>query len=126
MNKKGNFLYKFEIFIVLVIFLVIIISPIFIMNDIGASTGQHTGIITAVEFNNNILWDANLVYFKTNTAATQEDVYCVNDNAVKEQLIDFSKNHDEVTVYYHNNIIMWKWDCNGGWSIIYKVEKNRP
>lgn len=92
----------------------------------GATQGEHTGIVTAVEYNSNLIWGSNLVYFKTSTTSGQEDRYCVSDGSVKQQLIDFSKNHQEVTVYYHNNFIMWKWDCNGGESIIYNVEKASP
>jgi len=71
----------------------------------------------------NLIWGSNLVYFKTSITSGQEDRYCVNDEAVKQQLVEFSRNHEEVTVYYSNDVIMWKWDCNGGDSIIYKVEK---
>jgi hypothetical protein len=92
----------------------------------GASQGEHTGIVTAVEYNSHLTWGSNLVYFKTSTTSGQEDRYCVNDEAVKQQLIQFSKSHQEVTLYYSNDMIMWKWDCNGGDSIIYKVEKASP
>lgn len=92
----------------------------------GATEGEHTGIVTAVEYNSHLIWGSNLVYFKTSITTGQEDRYCVNDVSVKQLLIDYSKKHEEVTVYYHNDKIMWKWDCNGGDSIIYKVEKVNP
>ena len=89
---------------------------------LGSSIGIHTGVVTAVEYNSNILWGANIVYFKTTRESSQEDRYCVNDNNVKNQLIEASKNKKEVTAYFKNDFIMWKWDCNGGETIIYKVE----
>ena len=88
----------------------------------GASIGSHTGVVTAVEYNSNLIWGANIVYFKTVRESSQEDRYCVNDENVKNQLIEAQKNKKEVTIYFKNNFIMWKWDCNGGESIIYKVE----
>lgn len=91
--------------------------------NIGASTGQHTGVITAVEHNNNIIFDANLVYFKSSEESTQEDIYCVNDYDVLTQLREFSKTKEIVTIYFQNDFFFWRWDCNGGISIINNVEK---
>ena len=90
---------------------------------IGASVGVHTGVVTAVEYNSNIIWGANIVYFKTVRESSQEDRYCVNDQTVKEQLIEAQKQKKEVTIYFKNNYVMWKWQCNGGETIIYKVEE---
>ena len=89
---------------------------------LGAVIGSHTGVVTAVEYTSNIIWGANLVYFKTVRESSQEDVYCVNDENVKNQLFEAQKNKKEVTIYFKNDFIMWKWQCNGGGSIIYKVE----
>ena len=86
----------------------------------GATEGQHTGIVTAVEYNSNLIWGSNLVYFKS--FGSGEDVYCVNDELVEQQLIYYSKTHQEITIHYHNNRIMWKWVCNGGETIIYKID----
>jgi hypothetical protein len=91
---------------------------------IGSSNGQETGTIVAVEYNSNLVWSANLVYVKTSARSSQEDVYCVNDESIKQKVKSFSQTHEPVTVYYKNNYIMWKWQCNGGSSIIYNVEKS--
>lgn len=88
----------------------------------GATAGGHTGVVTAVEYNSNIIWGANIVYFKTVRESSQEDRYCVNDENVKNQLIEAQINKREVTIYFKNDFIMWKWNCNGGETIIYKVE----
>ncbi len=88
----------------------------------GATSGTHTGVVTAVEYNSNLIWDANLVYFKTVRESSQEDVYCVNDEKLKTKLIEYQKNKSEVTIYFENDFIMWKSDCNGGLSVIKAVE----
>ncbi len=89
---------------------------------LGASDGLHTGVVTAVEYNSNLIFGANIVYFKTVRESSQEDRYCVNDEGVRNQLIEAQKDKREVTIYFQNNFIMWKWQCNGGETIIYKVE----
>lgn len=78
--------------------------------------------MTAVEYNSNLIWGLNIVYFQTIRASSQEDKYCVNDENVKNQLIKLQKDKKEITIYYKNNFALWKWECNGGESIIYKAE----
>jgi hypothetical protein len=122
-NKKGSEFSLVAIF--LVVFALIIFGFLsFFVRNIGSSTGQHTGIITAVEHNNNLVWDANLVYFKSSDESTQEDIYCVNDLEVMDELEQYAKNKDIVTIYFHNDFIFWAWDCNGGISIIYEVKES--
>lgn len=93
-----------------------------VLNNIGASEGTHTGFVTAVEFNNNILWDATLVYFKTDKESTQEDIYCVNDLLLKKQLEDYEKMSRRITIHYENPFWFWRKLCNGGESIIIGIE----
>ena len=104
------------------IFFIGLVLFYFFLNGIGSTSGMHTGVVTAVEYNSNIIWDANLVYFKTNTESSQEDVYCVNDPNVKSQLQQDANSKKIVTIYYKNNFLFWKWDCNGGSTIIYNVK----
>ena len=89
----------------------------------GGHDGSHAGIVTAVEYNSNILWPATLVYVKTGLKSRNETIYCVNDELLKKRLIELSKIGEFATIYYSNNPAMWKWECNGGKSIIYKVEE---
>ncbi len=89
---------------------------------IGASQGSHTGVVTAVERNSNLIWGSTIVYVKTLRDSSQEDRYCVNDQNLENQLVNLQKEKKEVTIYFKNEYFMWKWDCNGGESIIYKVE----
>jgi len=90
--------------------------------QIGSSNGIHTGLVTAVEYNSNIIWGSHIVYFQTIRASSYENKYCVTDENVKNKLIKAQKEKKEITIYYNNNFVMWKWQCNGGESIIYKVE----
>lgn len=113
---------KIITWVVLGILILMIVPNFLFPGQIGASRGTHTGVVTAVEYNSNIIWDANIVYFKTVRESSQEDKYCVNDENVKNQLIEAGKNKKEITIYFKNNYIMWKWQCNGGESIIYKIE----
>lgn len=100
----------------------LIISRSIFIGSIGSSAGTHTGIIIAVEHNSNLTWSSNLVYFNTERTFSQPDIYCVNDENVKNQLAEAQKGKKEVTIYYANDFIMWKWQCNGGETIIYKAE----
>jgi len=117
-NKKLTKLTKLIWLIMILFFAWMFLFP----GSLGATKGVHTGVVTAVEHNSNIIWGANIVYFKTVRESSQEDRYCVNDEAVMQQLIEAQKAKKEVTIYFQNNYIMWKWQCNGGETIIYKVE----
>lgn len=88
------------------------------LGGIGGATGQHVGFVTAVEDANNLVWDSTLVYFKSSTESTQEDVYCVNDQPTRELLETLQESGSRVKVNFHNNFLMWKSQCNGGISII--------
>jgi hypothetical protein len=96
-----------------------------LLQGIGSSNGEHTGYATAVEHNSNIVWASNIVYFKTDAMSSQEDRYCVNNQELKRQLEEYSRNKTHITVYFSNNYLMWKWNCNGGASIIYNATESR-
>ena len=114
MNKKGFLGLFIFLFWVLVVFLALVIS------GVGKTQGQHTGYITSVEYESNIIWPADLVYFKTDTQSSQEDKYCINKD-ILTQAKEFAKNRQLVTIEYSNDFFMWKWDCNGGSTIITKI-----
>jgi len=122
-NKKiPTFVIRGIMTIVGFFILIFFISILATVVTIGASNGIHTGFVTALEYNSNLIWEANLVYFKSERESSQEDTYCVNDEDVKKSLEKAQRDKKEVTIYYENNFFMWKWQCNGGLSIIYKVE----
>lgn len=123
MNKRGNIIDVIAFMIVCFIIgtLLFGILGLFIMGHIGASSGEHTGYVSSVEHNTNVIWPADLVYFKTSPQSTQEDVYCVNDINVKDQLAEASEQGKKITIHYANPFFTWKWICNGGQSVIYKI-----
>ena len=116
MNKKGVMAGIAAILIIL------LMASLIFIKYLGATSGFHNGVVTAVEYNSNILFSATLVYFKTDAQSTQEDIYCVNDNDVKAKLIEASNSRARVTISYANDFLMFVWDCNGGESIINDVE----
>lgn len=118
MNKRGGIISS----IVMIIIFIGLIFIAFCIRTIGTSTGFHNGVVTAVEHNSNILWDSDLVYFKSDAQSTQEDRYCVNDEDLKNKLLRASNANQRVTIKYSNDFLLWVWECNGGESIIYAVE----
>jgi hypothetical protein len=113
----------FSLFVFLFLVIIILPTTIIFLNGVGGSEGQHTGYITAVERNHNVLWDANIVYFKTSFESTQEDKYCVNDEVLKKELMNIAKNRQQVTISFKNPLLFWRSICNGGISVIVEVEK---
>ena len=91
-------------------------------NDLGGSNGEHTGYVTAIEFNDNLLWDSTLVYFKTDTESTQEDIYCVNDASLKAQLKELASTKSQITIHYKNPFFFKRSECNGGSSVIVGIK----
>lgn len=109
------------IFILIGVIFIIILIPVMIIVNIGGSRGEHTGLITAVESNDNILWDANLIYFKSSDETTQEEAYCINENLL-EKAKELSSKKQIVTISFKNDFWFMRWDCNGGISIVYNLK----
>ena len=90
----------------------------FFCNSIFEATdGEHTGLITAIEHNNNMIWDADLVYFKSSDETTQEEIYCIDKDLIKKAK-EASSSKQIVTITFHNDFYFKRRDCNGGISII--------
>lgn len=83
--------------------------------------GQHTGIITAVE-KNGLIWKTWRVYVKTSNQTSQEDVYCVKDQALVDQLKLASEQKKEVTIEFSVPFIVPNWDCKGETAIIHALK----
>ena len=122
MNKKGV-MSGVAMFIVTLVG-ILVWSLMYSIVGIGATQGNHFGYVTAVENNDNIWWDANLVYFKTDAESTQEDIYCVNDPIVKSQLELYANSKERVKLEYSNPFIFWRSECNGGSSVVRSVDKS--
>lgn len=108
----------------LVILTIIGIVVTVVLSSIGLNkpnSGQHTGIITAIE-QHGFIWRTTRAYVKTSAQSTQEDEYCVTDPTVIAQLQDDAANTREVTVYYSGGLFIWPWQCTGEGSIINAVK----
>jgi len=98
-----------------------ILSPFILINKIGATKGEHTGLITAVERNDNLLWDADLIYFKSSDESTQEDIYCIEEGLI-EKAKELGNKKQIVTISFENNFWFMRWNCNGGISIVKDIK----
>lgn len=104
------------------IFVLLIIASNLFIAFIGRADGQHQGFVTAVE-TTGVVFSVDSVYVKTDLATTQEDKYCVTDPAIRAQLDEAMKSKRPVTLKYHNDLIVFAWDCSAyASSIIVGVE----
>jgi hypothetical protein len=64
--------------------------------------GLHTGYITAIE-SRGYLFQNYVVYFKTDTSSSQEDIYCVshNNKDLFTKLREASKINSKITINFH-------------------------
>ena len=120
MNSEDIFMIGFFLCL-FIISIICLVGGIF-LNGVGGSAGEHTGIITAVEHNINLLWDADIIYFKSSDESTQEDIYCIDKGIIKLAK-QKSKNKEIVTIRFENNFWFWRADCNGGISIIKEIKR---
>jgi uncharacterized membrane protein len=122
-NQKWRFAMWFPKIIIAFIFIVIAGAVLLgtCVAEIGGTDGRHIGYITAIENADNLIFDSTIVYVKSNTASTQEDKYCVNDQKVKEDLEKAAASGERVTIHYKNDFFMMKWECNGASTIIVDV-----
>lgn len=93
-----------------------------LVSEFGGADGHHVGYVTAVEDQSNATWDSTVVYVKSNPESTQEDKYCVTSDKVRDALDLAARDRVPVVIHYRNDFIMWRWECNGGDSIIVGVE----
>lgn len=106
----------------LALFIIGLFVTIFFVSGFGFSNGTHTGYVTAVQ-ESGIIWKTKRAYIKTSTESTQEDTYCVKDDAVYQTLIEKSKTGERVSVTYSHPLIEWNWNCGREKDIISGVLK---
>lgn len=109
------------IFVVVLVF-VLIFFGIFFVANFGQSDGDHTGFITSVE-KSGIVWKTWSAYVKTDVQSSQEDRYCVTDEKVVKELVEYSKTRELVNIHYHSPMFIWNWQCHRGEVIIDQVDK---
>lgn len=111
MNKKG-YLDMFKIFKIM-FFIAVFLSGIILIIQMTlpikliktTENGAHTGVVTALE-TNGIIWKTDTVYFKTDAESTQEDVYCVIDKNLRQELINKQKSKEVITIRYEDYYII--------------------
>lgn len=100
-------------------------TPFVLGSGCGGARGEHVGYVTAIEEQKNVTWDSTVVYFKSDTESTQEDKYCVRDPLVRDALKAYAERRVPVVIRYENGLVMWRWECNGGDSIITGIHEIR-
>jgi len=89
-------------------------------NHLQGYDGSMSGVIIDVSNDDNT-WDATTVTIKSSTESSSYYTFCVNDEKTKETLVEFMGQNLPVIILYRNDLLMWRWECNGGESIIYDV-----
>lgn len=117
--KKGFTL--IELMVVLAILGMILIPTGLLITGFGSpNKGGHTGYVTAVEYEKGIFSrnDKFTAYFKTNTQSSQEDVYCVLDKKIIEELKEKQESGERITISYARGWFVRPWDCATSTSVI--------
>jgi len=84
--------------------------------------GSMKAHIIDVEDVDFVTWDNTMALVKSSPEASTSWNFCVGDEAVKKDLLRAMNERIPVTIYYYNDFIMWRWECNGGVSIITRVD----
>jgi len=114
--------------IAVVVFLIWLVMHGFSYTGIfSANEGEHTGIVTAADEDAVLFFGTNYnVYFKTSEYSTQEDRYCVEDEALFKELQGYARNRTVITIRYKNDWFVHRSICNGGVGIIREVKRDAP
>lgn len=99
--------------LIIIVGLIMAIVSFFTGWHVETSSGNHTGYITAVE-HNGLIWKKGRAYIKTETSSSQEESYCVMDEAVYNQLEQASKDKKQVTVHFKDYFIRGIVHCGEG------------
>lgn len=112
--------YIFGITITALIFFFLIALPWVVIDGWHVETGkgEHTGYVTAVE-RSGLIWKTGTAYIKTDISSSQEDIYCITDSAVYQELEIASKNQQKVTIKYLSYLASGIRHCNAEPAIIY-------
>lgn len=87
--------------IIVVIFIAFIIFLLFFIKYNTDVNGTHSGIVTAVE-QSGYFYQNYIVYFKTNSTSSQEDMYCIpqNQTDLANELRLAQESQKEITLHY--------------------------
>lgn len=105
----------------------LVLAAAIIMPGCGVLTdnAEHIGIVTAVE-HKGWPWRAWSVYVKTDKTSSQEDVYCVEDLRVVDELKDFAEKGERVKLVYHGELASAPWRCENEEAGNHFVDSVKP
>jgi hypothetical protein len=82
--------------------------------------GSTTGYVVAVEHQDNMIWDSDIVRIAVNNQVYD---FCVTNPGVKADFTDLTMRPVLITVFYDSDFITWKSECNGGLSTVVNYYK---
>jgi hypothetical protein len=111
-----------EVFIILVILAILGLATVgsFVYIPYQTGRGEHTGLVTAVE-KSGLFFKTGRAYVKTDGQSSQEDIYCVTDEAVYQQLLEASREKKQVTVS-HISVFSTGLKCEGEPAIVISAQ----
>lgn len=116
----------FKGFLIVAVVAVLFQAPFWVIGFTGiaveTSQGEHTGFVTAAQ-KNGLLFKTGRAYVKTDLSSSQEDLYCVKDDVVLNQLQEAAKSRERVTIKYSGNFVNGLVNCNGENEFIYQVAR---
>lgn len=95
----------------IVLFMVFVFITTFTGLHIPTGQGEHTGYVTAIE-KSGLIFKTGTAYFKTDLSSSQEDVYCVMDQGVYDQLVQASKEKRAITIQHESVFATAINECN--------------
>jgi hypothetical protein len=119
-SNKGSTLIEALVLFVVVGIIFLTFGLPFLVIRYQTSSGEHTGYVTAIE-KNGIIFKTGHAYVKTDTMSSQEDQYCVIDDAVYAQLQQYAANKTHVDIYYVSWLNAGIQNCAAEDAIITKV-----
>ena len=98
-------------------------TPFVLIDSIGGQDGQYRGYVVAVDDLTNLTWDSTVAFVKTSAQASKFDtVLCVTDPALRTVLFQAIATATPVLITFRNDLFLWRWECNGGESIVTAIE----
>lgn len=120
--QKGNIIGGALVAIGILFFLWLIIIVPFFGLHINTGDGTHVGYVTAVE-KGGLFFKTGTAYIKSDVSSSQEDSYCVIDDAVMAELKNVAQKKAKVEVTYFGWVSAGIANCAGEGAIISGVKE---
>lgn len=100
------------IIISITLILTLVVLGIYFTSGIKVTRdAQQIGYVSAIE-NNGIIFRANFVYIKSELESSQEEMWCVKDEKVLEQLNEARDNRQRIKIIYYDQVFYHPSDCH--------------